>query len=97
MEKFRRAYENFKRAFRRFEEVRSQSLLSFFSEDFYTEIVVKRFEYTYEAMWKAVQEFLRNRLVHVYDEKTARELRDRILEEDIHRLFKEVLDAIITP
>jgi hypothetical protein len=59
--------------------------------------VVKRFEYTYEAMWKAVQEFLRNRLVHVYDEKTARELRDRILEEDIHRLFKEVLDAIITP
>ncbi len=59
--------------------------------------MVKRFEYTYEAMWKAVQEFLRNRLVHVYDEKTARELRDRILEEDIHRLFKEVLDAIITP
>ncbi len=128
MEKFRRAYEAFEKAFRRFEEVRNQNLMSFFREEFYTEIVVKRFECLYEALWKTVKEFLRvrgiecyspkscfsellkegvvsyseeellseliyirNRLVHVYEEETVKMLRDRILQEDIYGLFKELL------
>ncbi|WPM31764.1 nucleotidyltransferase substrate binding protein [Hydrogenobacter sp. T-2] len=133
MEKFRRAYGAFEKAFRRFEEVRSQNLMSFFREEFYTEIVVKRFEYLYEALWKTVKEFLRvrgiecyspkscfsellkegvvsyleeellseliyirNRLVHVYEEETAKMLRDRILQEDIYMFFKELLVKLKT-
>jgi len=128
LEKFRRAYEAFEKAFKRFEEVKSQNLMSFFREEFYTEIVVKRFEYLYEALWKTFKEFLRvrgiecyspkscfsellkesvvsysekellseliyirSRLVHVYEEETAKRLRDRILQGDIYGLFKELL------
>ncbi len=35
--------------------------------------------------------YIRNRLVHVYEEETAKTLRDRILQEDIYGLFKELL------
>jgi len=128
LEKLRRAYESFERAFRRFEEVRNQNLMNFFSEEFYTEVVVKRFEFTYESLWKLTREFLRSRglecysprscfsellkeglvshsqeqllseliqirkrLVHVYDEEEARRFRERVLKEDIHNLFAELL------
>ncbi len=61
--------------------------MSFFTEDFYTEIVVKRFEYLYEALWKTAKEFLRVRGIECYSPR----LRDRLLQEDIYRLFMELL------
>lgn len=60
MEKFTRAYERFKRAFQKFREVAdSQFLPDIFKEEFLIEITTKRFEYTYEALWKTLKELLR--------------------------------------
>jgi len=46
--------------FRKYEEaVRTPALSSFLSEELLIEVVTKRFEYTYEAMWQALREYLR--------------------------------------
>ncbi len=100
-------------------------------EELMVEIATKRFEYTFESMWKAVKEFLRlrglecnsprscfsellregtvsysfektlfkmikirNLLVHVYDEKQAKEIYSQIGEKDILDAFKEVLRGL---
>ncbi len=62
MEKYTRACKRFKKALEKLIEIlENPSLLSFFREDFIVEITTKRFEYTYESMWKCVKEFLRMR------------------------------------
>ncbi len=62
MEKFTRAFGRFKKAYRKFKEVVENPFLpEIFSEEFLIEITTKRFEYTYEALWKTVKEFLRLR------------------------------------
>ncbi|MEJ5339218.1 MAG: hypothetical protein ACK42C_03670 [Aquificaceae bacterium] len=35
--------------------------------------------------------YLRNRLVHVYDEMETKALRKELLKEEVYELFKEVL------
>jgi len=63
LEKLKRAYDAFEKAFRRFEK---ESLLG--------ELI-----------------YLRNRLVHVYDEMETKALRKELLKEEVYELFKEVL------
>ncbi|ACN99695.1 HI0074 family nucleotidyltransferase substrate-binding subunit [Sulfurihydrogenibium azorense] len=62
MEKFARSFERFKKAYRKFEEVVNNPFLpDIFKDEFLIEITTKRFEYTYEALWKTIKEFLRLR------------------------------------
>ena len=62
MEKFTRSFERLKKACRKFEEVIENPFLpEIFKEEFLIEITTKRFEYTYEALWKTIKEFLRLR------------------------------------
>jgi len=64
LEKFTRAFGRLKKAYRRFKEVVENPFLpEIFSEEFLIEITTKRFEYTYEALWKTVKEFLRLKCV----------------------------------
>lgn len=59
-EKFQRTFEKFERAFKKFEEIIRQPLLfDFLNEELIIEIATKRFEYTFESLWKTVKEYLR--------------------------------------
>jgi nucleotidyltransferase substrate binding protein (TIGR01987 family) len=59
-EKFRRTFEKFEKAFKKFEEIINQpSLFDFLTEELIIEITTKRFEYTFEALWKTLKEYLR--------------------------------------
>ena len=85
MEKKRRTCERFERAFRKFKEViTNPSLFEFFREEFIVEITTKRFEYTYEAMWKCVKEYLRIRGIECNSPRSCfRELiKEGVVTED---------------
>jgi len=59
-QKLQRTFEKFEKAFRKFEEViKSPYLFEFLSEELIIEISTKRFEYTFESLWKTLKEFLR--------------------------------------
>lgn len=59
-EKFQRTFEKFEKAFKKFEEIiRQPALFDFLNEELIIEIATKRFEYTFESLWKAIKEYLR--------------------------------------
>ncbi len=59
-EKFKRTFEKFEKAFKKFKEIiRQPSLFDFLSEELIIEVSTKRFEYTFEALWKSIKEYLR--------------------------------------
>jgi len=59
-EKFKRTFEKFEKAFKKFEEItRHPALFNFLSEDLIIEVATKRFEYTFESLWKSIKEYLR--------------------------------------
>jgi len=59
-EKFKRTFERFEKAFGKFKEViEGRSLFDFLSKELIVEIATKRFEYTFESMWKALKEYFR--------------------------------------
>lgn len=59
MDKFRRTFEKFERALKRFRELISSFDSALFPDDVKTELITKRFEYTYESMWKCLREYLK--------------------------------------
>ena len=62
MDRFKRAFGRFEKAYKKFREiVQNPAISELFKEEFLIEIVTKRFEYTFESMWKATKEFLRMR------------------------------------
>jgi len=59
-EKFRRTFEKFEKAFGKYKEiVKSKELFDFLSEELIIEVTTKRFEYTFESLWKVLKEYLR--------------------------------------
>ncbi|MEO2083844.1 MAG: nucleotidyltransferase substrate binding protein [Desulfurobacteriaceae bacterium] len=132
MERAKRAVESFEKTFNRLKEVvDNPSLMQIFSGEFLVEICIKRFEFTFEALWKASREVLksmgmecnsprsrfreliaegplsvefepvlaelvkvRNLAVHVYDEKTAEELFNRINSPEVVKTFEACLEAL---
>lgn len=132
MEKFRRSLERFEKAYTKFAQIQKDSFFAeALSKEFQIEIFSKRFEYTFEAMWKAVKEFLRlrgvecysprscfealfkegvisedlqeplfemilirNALVHIYDEETAKEYYEKLKKGRFVKVFKKVLEAL---
>ncbi len=95
MERFRKALGRFEKAYRKFAEVaEGENLESFFKREFVVEITTKRFEYTFEALWKAVKEFLYLRGIDCYSPRSCfselvKELSLSAEEEEIlYRLLK---------
>ncbi len=59
-EKFKRTYGRFKKAFNKYREVvKTPHLFNFLSEELIIEITTKRFEYTFESLWKTLKEKMR--------------------------------------
>ena len=59
-EKFERTYERFKKAFNKYREIiETPHLFDFLSEELIIEITTKRFEYTFEGLWKTLKEKMR--------------------------------------
>ena len=59
-EKLRRTFEKFEKAFNKFREIiESRHLFDFLSQELIVEVATKRFEYTFESMWKVLKEYLR--------------------------------------
>jgi len=51
--------------------VEDQRLEGYLSRDLLVEVTVKRFEYTFEAMWKTIKEFLRTRGIECFSPKSC--------------------------
>ena len=59
-EKLQRTFEKFEKAFNKFREIiESRHLFDFLSQELIVEVATKRFEYTFESMWKVLKEYLR--------------------------------------
>jgi len=65
-----------------------------FKEEFLIEITTKRFEYTYEALWKTIKEFLRLRGLECNSPKSCFKEAFKegiILEEDEETVFDMIV------
>ncbi len=94
MEKFQRAYSRFSKAFEKFREIVENPLFpEIFKEEFVVEITTKRFEYTYEAMWKAVKEFLRLRGIECNSPRSC--FKELLKESVIDRKYEQTLYELI--
>lgn len=94
MEKFERSLERFRKSFEKFKEViRNSSLNSLLKEEFLIEITTKRFEYTFESMWKATKEFLRLRGIECNSPKSCfRELiKEGVVAEDSEEILAKLI------
>lgn len=95
MEKFRRGLESLEKSLRKFEEAVTNPLFAeTFSLEFQIEILTKRFEYTYEALWKAVKEFLRLRGLECYSPRACFEalFKEGLISEEVaETLFEAIL------
>jgi len=95
MEKFRRGLESLEKSLRKFEEAVTNPLFTeTFSLEFQIEILTKRFEYTYEALWKAVKEFLRLRGIECYSPRACFEalFKEGLISEEVaETLFEAIL------
>lgn len=59
-EKFKRTFEKFEKAFNKYKEIiTSPELFGFLSQDLIVEVLIKRFEYTFESMWQTLKEYFR--------------------------------------
>ena len=93
MEKFERALSKFEKAFRKFEEAVKFPDSFDLSQELLVEITTKRFEYTFESMWKAVKEFLRNRGLECNSPRSC--FRELLKEGVVSMEFEEVLFEMI--
>jgi len=90
LEKFTRTFGRLKKAYRKFKEVVENSFLpEIFNEEFLIEITTKRFEYTYEALWKTVKEFLRLRGLECNSPKSCfkEAFKEGLIPEDYEEIF----------
>ncbi|GAB6077181.1 HI0074 family nucleotidyltransferase substrate-binding subunit [Desulfurobacterium crinifex] len=93
MEKFKRALSKFEKAFGKFEEaVRFPDSFNL-SHELLVEITTKRFEYTFESMWKAVKEFLRTQGLECNSPRSC--FRELLKEGIVSMEFEEVLFDMI--
>lgn len=94
MDKRTRAVERFEKALKKFEEiVKNPSLFDFLSKELIVEITTKRFEYTYESMWKALQAFLREQGIECASPLNCfkEAFKQRLIEEDQEEIFAKLV------
>ncbi len=93
MEKFKRSLERFRKSFEKFKEVVSNPALdSLFKDEFLVEITTKRFEYTFESMWKTTKEFLKSQGIECNSPKSCfRELiKEGVVDEDLEEILAKL-------
>ena len=73
--------------------VESPLLSSLLREDILVEVGSKRFEYTYEAMWKALKEVLRSRGIECYSPKGC--LQEGLKEGLVPEEWEETLAQMV--
>ena len=73
--------------------IENPALPEIFTEDFIVEITTKRFEYTYESLWKAVKEFLRLRGIECNSPKSCfREIiKEGVIPENLEQVLFEMI------
>ncbi len=94
MEKFERSLERFRKSFEKFKEVVSNPALdSLFKDEFLVEITTKRFEYTFESMWKTTKEFLKSQGIECNSPKSCfRELiKEGVVDEDLEEILAKLI------
>ena len=94
MEKFERSLERFRKSFEKFKEVVSNPALdSLFKDEFLVEITTKRFEYTFESMWKTTKEFLKSQGIECNSPKSCfRELiKEGVVDEDLEEILAKLV------
>ncbi len=66
---------------------------NFFSEEFLIEITTKRFEYTYEAMWKCIKDFLELRGIECYSPRSCfgALIKEGIVKEEYEPTLAEMI------
>ena len=94
MEKYTRIIGRFEKAFEKFREIiENPAILEFFKEEFIVEIATKRFEYTFESMWKATKEFLRLMGIECNSPRSCFE--ELIKEGAVEENFEKILAKMI--
>ncbi|MDI6738692.1 MAG: HI0074 family nucleotidyltransferase substrate-binding subunit [Nanoarchaeota archaeon] len=94
-EKFKRTFEKLEKAFRKFAEIiRQPSLFDYLSEELIVEVATKRFEYTFESLWKTIKEYLRiEGLLCATPLQCFKEAFKRgIIDEKYEELFLEMIE-----
>ena len=60
-EKLKRTFGKFEKAFSKYKEIiKFPQIFDFLNEELIVEITTKRFEYTFEVLWKTLKEYLRS-------------------------------------
>ncbi len=88
------ALERFRKSFKKFKEIIDNPLIpEIFNEEFIVEITAKRFEYTYESLWKTIKEFLRVRGVECNSPKSCfREIiKEGIVPQELENILSEMI------
>jgi len=93
--KLQRTFDKFEKSFGKFREIiESLELFSFLNEELIVEVATKRFEYTFESLWKTIKEYLRPQGVECPTPLMAfREaFKAGIIEERFEEIFIEMID-----
>ncbi|MBL7073589.1 MAG: nucleotidyltransferase substrate binding protein [Candidatus Omnitrophica bacterium] len=94
-EKFKRIFEKFEKALEKFKRIiQSKYLSDFLNRDLIIEATTKRFEYTFESMWKTLKEHLREEGVECSTPlKCFKEaFKAGIIDEQHESLFPEMIE-----
>lgn len=94
-EKLKRTFEKFEKAFEKFKEItRAEHLFGSLDHDLKVEVGTKRFEYTFESMWKTLKEYLRKEGIECSTPlKCFKEaFKAGIVEEQYESLFPEMIE-----
>ena len=93
MEKFRRALSRFEKALTKFKEGLTLEEELKIPREIAVEVLSKRFEYTYEAMWKAVKEALRERGIECNSPRSC--FRELLKEGIVPYSYEEILYKMV--
>ena len=94
-EKLKRTFEKFEKALDKFREIVGHPhLFDFLSGELIVEVSTKRFEYTFESMWKTLKEYLREEGVDCPTPLNAfkEAFKAGIIEEKYEDVFLEMIE-----
>ncbi len=94
MDRFERSYAYFKKAFKKYEDlIVNKDSYKYLAGELLVEIATKRFEYTFEIMWKSLREYLFNLGIECNSPlKCLKEaFKEGLIPEDMEKVFVEIV------
>ena len=94
-EKFTRTFGKFEKAFSKLREiVESPHLFSFLAQELIIEIITKRFEYTFESLWKSLKEYFRQEGIECTTPLACfkEAFKSGVIDERDEEVFLEMID-----